>query len=150
MNELPLAFEIRCAARDGKCRQLIGRAWAAPTGGPTGGPTVLLVDNAPRVEGTLLQAAVPADFEGGTDILWCTQHRFAIDPASTAERFRFRSGLNTIHTPFEKLRAPFDGWARTGRQQPAVMLPPPTPMAGLPQRPPKRGRPSTGVLGEQR
>lgn len=148
MNELPLAFEIRCAARDGKCRQLIGRAWAAPTGGPF----VLFLDNAPSVEGTLLQAAVPAHLGGGTDILWCPQHRHATHPGSTAERVRYSSGLGAIHTPFEKLRPTYERWARTGRQQLALMLAPPEPVPGVPQRPPKRGRgkASTGVLGEQR
>jgi len=128
----PIAVEIRCYGKGGRCRRMIGTAAILSPRRPDG--AVLHVSNGgwqldhgyPRWEDR-----VPADFSGETGVLRCPKHRRYLHGEPTGPpRFRgfppegvtWIEGM-TVCLPNYLLREPYERALRTGHTQTIAWLP---------------------------
>lgn len=123
-----LVVEVRCGGKRRDCRKLIGTVYAIGN--------TLVATTPPEFPGGRLEAPVPSDFSGSTDLCFCPDHDSALVSAE-GDRRTYRTPGQVLH--FSKLKPLHEAFQKQGKTQTYTLVPPGAP-PGVPARRPRRGR----------
>jgi hypothetical protein len=129
---LPIAVEIRCRGKAGRCGRQIGIA-AIPSHKGAGGAVLHMTNEGWALDHgfPLYEDRVPADFSGETGIIGCPRHGRYLEgksigpprfPGLPPEGIRWTDGMGVCF-PFLLLREPFEVVLRKGFTQSIDWLP---------------------------